>query len=162
MNRRTLASLTLCVAFAAAPAWAASDASFVRKALQGDNSEMRLGEIAADRGASIEVRQFGRMLRQDHRQAKQDALQVARRLGVRPTSAMTPEARQEARKLMRLSGAAFDHEFARYMVDDHRKDVDDFEKQARRGGSATRRMAERTLPTLRHHLEVARSLARGT
>ena len=153
-----LAAVTL----AAGTAYAASDHAFIRKAMQGDNSETRLGTIAAERGASPEVRDFGRMLARDHAAAKQDAVRVARALGVAPTSNMTPEARAEERRLARLSGRDFDHEFARYMVENHRKDIEDFQKQARSGGALTRRLADQTLPVLRHHLQEARDLSRST
>lgn len=146
----------------AGAAHAASDQAFIRKAMQGDNSETRLGTIAAERGSSAGIRDFGRMLAREHAAAKLDAARVARALGVAPTSQMTPEARAEERRLARLSGRDFDREFARYMVEDHRKDIDDFQKQARSGGPQTRRLADRTLPVLRHHLQLARDLSRRT
>lgn len=145
----------------AGAAQAASEQAFIRKAMQGDNSETRLGTLAMQRGASPGVRDFGQMLVRDHAGAKQDAVRVARRLGVAPTSQMAAEARAEERRLSRLSGRAFDSEFARYMIEDHRKDIDEFQKQARSGGPQTRRLAEQTLPVLRHHLQVARDLSRS-
>jgi putative membrane protein len=159
MPRALFASVFLAAVTAAGAAIAAPDAAFVKKALQGDNSEMRLGELAAAKGASPGVRDFGRMLSRDHAQAREQVLPLAQRLGIRATDAMAPEARAEERKLNRLSGRAFDREFARYMVQDHRKDIDEFQRQARTGGGQTRRLAEQTLPTLRHHLDVARGLA---
>ena len=72
---------------------------------------------------------------------------------------MAPEARDEAAKLARLSGRAFDAEFARYMIEDHRKDIADFETEARGGGPVTRALATGTLPTLHKHLEIAERLA---
>lgn len=132
---------------------------FLRKAIKGDNSEMTLGSLAARRGVSAGVRDFGRMLERDHRAAKADAAPVARRHHIAPPSTMMPEARAEQRKLERLSGRAFDREFARYMVDDHRKDISDFEKEANsRDPADVRALARHTLPTLRKHLETAQSL----
>jgi putative membrane protein len=86
----TLASVLLAVA---SPSAAASrGASFLEEAMQGDNSETTLGSIAAKRGASAGVRNFGRMLSTDHRQGKVQAAAVARRLHVPVTNEMASEA----------------------------------------------------------------------
>lgn len=137
----------------------ANTTEFLRKAIQGDNSEMNLGSLAAQRGASAGVRDFGRMLERDHRAAKADAVRVAAHHHVAAPSTMMPEARAERRKLERLHGRAFDREFARYMTQDHRKDIADFEKEANsRDPADVRSLARQTLPTLRKHLETVQSL----
>lgn len=140
-------------------AFAASDKSFLKKALEGDNSEVALGQMAEKGGASAGTRDFGRMLHTDHAAAKAKALPVAQAHGVSDTDAMAPEAKAEAMRLKRLHGAAFDREFARYMVKDHKKDISDFEKQATTGDAATAGLARDTLPDLRRHLEMAQKLS---
>jgi putative membrane protein len=134
--------------------------AFLKKALQGDNSEMRLGRLAEQQGHAPALRAFGRTLARDHAAARQQLLPVAKAHGVPATTEMAPEARTEYAKLRRMHGWAFDQEFARYMVKDHRKDIADFEKQASHGDRSTRRLAQRTLPTLRKHLRLAEGLAR--
>jgi putative membrane protein len=86
------------------------DRHFLTEALKGDNSEVALGRLAAERAARPAVRDFGRMLRTDHTRARDDAALVARWMGIRPTREMTPEARQEEARLRRLRGPAFDRE----------------------------------------------------
>ena len=54
---------------------------------------------------------------------------------------------------------AFDREFARYMVQDHKTDISDFEKQVATGDKATADLARQTLPVLRKHLATAEHLA---
>jgi len=150
---------TLVVAGFAVPAAAAhGDRHFLENALKGDNSEMMLGSLAAERGASPELRDFGRTLRDDHARARDQTVPLARREGVPITQAPMPEAASERRKLERLHGRAFDREFARYMVKDHRKDIAEFEAQARRRGPAGD-LAQAILPDLRKHLDMARRLA---
>src|ERR1700712_2559474 len=100
----------------AGAAFAGPHQIFLKKALTGDNSEMALGQMAQQRGASAATRDFGRMLNEDHAAAKAKALPVAQQHGVADTSEMAPEAKAEAKKLGTLSGSAFDREFARYMV----------------------------------------------
>ncbi|MDB5425959.1 MAG: putative outer membrane protein [Phenylobacterium sp.] len=134
-------------------------AHFLNDAIRGDNSEMMLGEMAAHDGASPAIRGFGRALHDDHARAREDALRVAATLGMPAPDGVMPEARKERRKLAGLHGRAFDREFARYMVTDHRKDIAEFRKQARRGGP-TGELARRTLPDLEKHLSMAQGLTR--
>jgi putative membrane protein len=62
--------------------------------------------------------------------------------------------------LARLSGAEFDRMYMQHMLQDHKKDVAEFEKEAEKGtDSALRTFAQQTLPTLREHLTLAESLA---
>ncbi len=153
------AATAVLVLGAISPARAANDESFVKTAVQGDVSEMTLGKLAAGRGSSDGVRAYGRMLAQDHAQGRDQALQVARTVGAHPPQKPTGEADREYRKLQGLSGAAFDREFVRYMVHDHRRDIQDFEKQAAKRGPAAS-LARDGLPMLHKHLDVALKLSR--
>lgn len=157
---RVLTLVALGAMAAAAPALAGPrDNQFIQDAIKGDNSEVRLGEMAQRRGASPGVRDFGAMLSTDHSQARDQAASVARRMRIDPPDEMAPEAREEAEKLRGLDGRAFDREFARYMVNDHRKDIAKFEREARGGHGPARELARQTLPTLRKHLRVAERLS---
>jgi len=131
---------------------------FLSDAIKGDNSEMTLGSLGARRGQSRGVRAFGATLHADHAKGHAQAVAAARRDRVAVPSGMMPEARAEYRKLQRLSGRAFDREFARYMVEDHTKDIAEFQEQARTGDRVTRELARATLPVLRKHLRMARAL----
>jgi putative membrane protein len=160
MIRSTLVAVALVIGSSCPrPALASADQAFLKKAIEGDNSEMRLGALAAKRGQSVSIRAFGQMLEKDHADAKLQATKVARAAGLAPPTQMSPEARVELAKLNRLKGAAFDREFARYMVEDHKKDISDFEKQALSPDAATAALAKQTLPALRTHLATAESLA---
>ena len=139
---------------------AAPPAKFLHEALQGDNSETRLGQLISTRGASRDVRDFGKTLARDHRQARAQAADVARQMHVPVPTTMMPEAREEYSKLQRMHGAAFDREVRRYMINDHRKDISDFRKQVHGGDRRTAALAEAQLPTLRKHLRLAESLPR--
>ena len=156
---RTLATLA-CVAAAAMSVPAFADTSdFLTKAIKGDNSESRLGALAARMGHSAEVREFGAMLVRDHDKARRQAVPVAERRRVPVPTAVAQEARAEYVKLQGMRGAAFDREFGRYMVEDHRKDIADFEKEAAsRDPADVRALARQTLPALRRHLAAARAI----
>lgn len=129
--------------------------AFLTKAIEGDNSEITLGRVAEHKGASPEVRRFGAMLVHDHAASRVQAEKIASAFGVKPTSELQPEAKDELNKLHGLSGKAFDQEFARYMVQDHRKDIDDFNQEAQGGQPRLAAFAKKTLPTLHKHLDMA-------
>lgn len=142
-------------------AWSAPAPRFLQDAVSGDNGEIAIGRLAQQRGSSHEAVEFGRTLESDHSAARTQALQTAREMGVHVQSgAMKPEAMQLRRRLSRLSGPAFDREFATAMIADHRKDIAKFEMQQRTGDRATSRLAAETLPHLRHHLEMAMAIPR--
>ena len=133
---------------------------FLHHAIEGDNSEMTLGKIAAQRGGTPGVREFGRMLATDHSNGKLEAAGVARKLNTYVPRSMAPEAIREKGKLSRLSGRDFDREFANYMVEDHKNDIADFEAEAAAvDDPPIVALAKKTLPVLRKHLETASRLA---
>jgi putative membrane protein len=134
-------------------------AQFLTDAMKGDNSEVKLGKLAQDMGSSQGVKDFGKMLENDHGKAKDQVAQVAKAMNVPTTDEMMPEADAEYTKLQGMSGAAFDKEFASYMVDDHKKDIDKFQKEANSSDpTQVTDLAKQTLPTLQKHLKTAQSL----
>ncbi|MGZ5922866.1 MAG: DUF4142 domain-containing protein [Rhizomicrobium sp.] len=151
-------SILFAAALMPAAARADSPREFLYQALQGDNSEIMLGNLAADRARDPAVRDYGRKLASDHSQARSEVLDVGRRFGIRPTREVASEARDEREKLQDMHGRDFDREFVRYMVDDHRKDIDDFRDEAREHHGEVSNLAGRQLPTLREHLRIAMSL----
>lgn len=158
---RRLPTLLLVSALAAAPALAQPKLqdTFINDKVEGDNAEILLGQLAQEHAASPAVRDFGRMLVQDHQTDHDKTLQVARQLGVKLTGDLAPETRTEARKLGGLAGEAFDREYVQYMIDDHQKDIREHEEQAKEGGVAGK-LAQDSLPTLRLHLKAAQALMR--
>ena len=154
-------SLTLLAgAFAATSALAAPPRLFLRDAGMGDNSEIELGRLAEQRGASAAAKDAGRMLQRDHSASKEAAAPLLRRFNVPPPAGVKPEARAEMRRLQGLRGRAFDAEFARFGVAEHQKDIAKFQAQARTGDRDTAAYARSQLPVLRHHLQMARDLLR--
>lgn len=159
MSRSALLLLGAATALVSTAAWSAPARQFLGDAIRGDNSEMTLGQIAASRGDSAGVRDYGTRLHDDHANARVEAVRVARALRVPVPAGMMPEAVRERSRLRRLSGPAFDREFVRYMTHDHHEDIAKFEAQARSGDRRTAALARAQLPTLREHLRIAESLA---
>jgi putative membrane protein len=138
------------------------DRNFMMKAATGGMAEVRLGELAQSKGSSQEVKQFGAQMVKDHGQANDELKRIAAAKGVQLPTELDREHRQLMEKLQALSGAQFDREYVKAMLDAHKKDVALFEQQVRAGRNAdTRAFAEKTLPTLRQHLTHVQTLDRA-
>jgi putative membrane protein len=132
-----------------------ADHKFAMEAAMGGMMEVELGKVAAEKGASDEVRQFGQRMVDDHSKANEELMRVASSKGMTLPTAPDPKHRAEMQRLSALSGEKFDKEYVKMMVKDHKKDVGEFEKEAARGMDADiKAFAATTLPTLREHLQM--------
>src|SRR5207302_967475 len=68
---------------------------FLMKAIEGDNSEVMLGQLAEQKAASQEVRDFGRTLAADHGAHKGKAATLAQSIGVTVATGPTKDAQKE-------------------------------------------------------------------
>jgi putative membrane protein len=135
--------------------------AFIQKAIAGNLAEIKVGQLAQQKGASESVRNFGMVLERDHSTANQQAMSAAATMGV--TSPAEPGRKEQAeyRHLASLSGAKFDKAFVKAMVKDHKKDIAEYEKEVKAASnSPAASYAETSLPTLQKHLRLAESLER--
>ncbi|MBS3651415.1 DUF4142 domain-containing protein [Pseudaminobacter sp. 19-2017] len=154
----TAAAALALTAAGLSPAFAESGKKFIQHAVQGDNAEIDMGRLATQKSGNQQVKDFGNMLLNDHTTAKNQATDVGRQIGVKPSDGMPRAARREEHKLQGMSGAAFDKEFVNYMIKDHQKAISEFQRQAKARDKATADLAKQQLPTLQKHLEMAQSL----
>ena len=136
----------------------AINSAFVTDAIKGDNGEVAIGQLAQAQGQSQAVKDFGKLLVSDHGAHKQELAALAQTAGVPVTNEPTDEAKANLEKLKGLRGADFDKQFKTMMVEDHTKDIAKYEKQASSGDTQTAALAQKTLPTLRKHLDAANAL----
>jgi putative membrane protein len=159
--KRTILLALIAGPLAATAALAAPPATFLRQAGLTDNSEIELGALAEQRGASQMTREMGRTLQRDHRASQAAAAPLLQRYRLRPPTGLLPQARTEMRRLQGLRGPAFDREFARFGVTAHQQAIAQFEAQARNGDRPTADFARAQLPVLRAHLRMAQDGLRG-
>lgn len=138
-----------------APAAAGGAHDFLKEAIKADNSEILLGRMGERYATTPAAHSFAQMLVDDHTEARSEAVRLAAHLHMRPPRVPQKEAMEERERLRGFSGWAFDGEFARYMVEEHRKDIAKFLKEADARDGAASALARHQLPTLRKHLELA-------
>lgn len=155
----------------------ADDANrFIEKMGHVGAAEIKLGQLAAERAANAEVKQFGRRMVADHQKASAELKQVASKMSV-TIPAQPDEKHQElADRLSKLKGAEFDREYMKAMVDGHEEVARDLERHAAPAARPGERSvgttgdaaagaeasisawASKTLPDVRQHLEQARKI----
>jgi putative membrane protein len=134
----------------------AADQDFAIKAAQGGMAEVELGKLAQERGSSDHVKEYGKMLVDDHARMNNELKDIASKENIVLPSGVSSEQRQNIDRLAKLSGAQFDREFLTDSAKDHREDIAEFEKESNSGqDQALRDFASKSLPTLRKHLEMA-------
>lgn len=137
---------------------AKADTAFLTDALKGDNTEVAIGKLAAAQALSQKSKDFGAMLATDHGTHKGKVATLLVGAGGTSTDEMSDEGQANMKKLSALKGAEFDKAFKVVMIDDHKKDIAKYEKQASAADAATASLAKETLPTLKKHLEAAKAL----
>ena len=135
----------------------AGSQKFLKEAIEGNLAEVEMGKLSQKQGASEGVRAFGQMLEKDHSDANQKATAVANSISMKAPTAPNKKQKADYDKMSKLSGVKFDKAFAAHMVADHKKDIKEYEKAAKKQ-DAVGNYAKETLPTLRKHLETAQSL----
>jgi len=133
-----------------------SDRKFVEEAAKGGMAEVELGQLASQRAQSPDVKQFAQRMVTDHGKANDQLKQVASSKGVELPSGTDKSTQRKMDKLQKLQGAEFDKAYMNDMVKDHKKDVKDFQKQAKSAKDPdVKNFAAQTLPTLQEHLQMA-------
>jgi putative membrane protein len=139
---------------------AAADKTFVMKAAEGGLAEVQLGQLAADKASSDDVKQFGKMMVDDHTKANDQLKSVAQQKGITLPTDLNAKDKAEKDRLSKLSGEQFDKAYMQAMVKDHVKDVSEFKKESTSAKDTDlKNFASQTLPTLQTHLDKAKTVA---
>jgi len=139
-----------------------SDEDFAKDAAQGGLAEVKLGQLAEEKGLSEAVRSFGKRMVEDHSKANEQLKDVALREKVKLPTELSKKNQKTYDRLSELSLDAFDRAYARDMVRDHQNDVATLKQEASSGqDQAIKNFALQTLPTLEDHLKMAREMEQG-
>ena len=148
---------------------ASTDESFVKEAARGSQMEVELGRMAQQKSTNQEVRQLAAMLAQEHQAAYQQLQTIATKHNIQLPKQESGEAQKDPnmQKLSDLQGQQFDRQFVQTVIDEHQKDIQEFQNQARTSQNAdVKQFATATLPKLQQHLQMAQrvqaSLAQGS
>jgi putative membrane protein len=133
------------------------DRQFMTDVAKGGMTEVHVAKMGIEHGTSQAVKGFSQRLVNDHTKANQELMALATRKSVQ-LPADDPNM-ASSMPIAKKTGADFDKEFAKMMVDDHQKTIALFETEAHSGSDPdVKNWASKTLPTLRSHLAEAKML----
>jgi len=132
----TLTSVAALVcAFTIAPALAHAaddnDKQFLAKAAQSDVNEIKLSELAIEKGTNPAVKAFAKRMVTEHKMMSASMKPFADSWGVAPATDLDEDHQKEYQKLNGLTGNDFDKEYIDQMVSDHAKALDAFTSEAK-------------------------------
>ena len=96
-------------------------------------TEVQLGQLAADKGSSQDVKDFGSKMVTDHGKANDELKSIATSKGLTIPDKLDEKHQAAVDKMSKLSGAAFDKAYVSAMVKDHKEDDAAFAKEAKSG-----------------------------
>jgi putative membrane protein len=139
---------------------APTTSDFVTEASISDMTEIAAARIALEKG-DAEEKQFADQMVRDHSQTSDElkALVSSGQVQAAPPTALDDASQKKLDKLASGTPADFKSQYDPMQVDAHKSAVSLFERYAKGGDNAKLKdWAEKTLPKLQHHLEMANML----
>lgn len=136
--------------------------TFITKAAGGGMMEVELGRLAQQNAASERVKNFGQMMVTDHSAANDDLKSVAKQKNLTLSETMPAEHQHHQEDLSKKKGSDFDKAYMKMMVEDHKKDIDEFEKASKNATDPdVKNFATQKLPILKKHLDSAQAIKKS-
>ena len=135
------------------------DEIFLHEIAAAGMTEVEFDQLAQQRAGKPSVRDFGRQMVEDHSKANARLNAMVQTSEIKLPTAMNPTYKKSFDDLTRLQGAAFDRVYIKRQIDDHTRVAQMLEHQIAHGQDPQlKAFAAETLPTVRHHLEIAHTL----
>ncbi len=132
---------------------------FVTKAANGGMMEVELGKYAQQNANAQRVKDFGAMMERDHSRVNAELKSICQSKGMSIPSSMDAATKNHTDKMKMNVGEKFDRAYIDMMVNDHKKDIGEFEKAEKSvKDNDLRAFITKTLPTLRTHLDSAQAI----
>ena len=137
------------------------DATFVKEVAEGGMVEVELGKIAATKATRDQVKAFGRQMEEDHGKANEELKAIAAKKGIDLPKNLQGKHQRTIDRLSKLSGMEFDRQYMRLMVEDHKENLQKFQRQADKGKDPeVKQFANKQVPVLNKHFEMAQAADR--
>ena len=129
------------------------ETDFANDAGAGGMMEVELGQLAEKNGSSPAVKNFGKMMVTDHSKLNDELKDLAAKKNITLPTSVTSDQQNDIDKLTKETGKDFDKDYVSMMVDDHKKDIDAFEKaQDKITDTDFKVFITKALPVLHKHL----------
>ena len=139
-----------------------SDTAFAAKAAVGGMAEVALGKMAAAKGASTKVKDFGKMMVMDHGKANAELMGIAKNKNITLPAGLDAEHQAKSDSLSKLSGKDFDMAYVNAMIEGHKKTLALMQAEAANGKDADlKAFATKTAPVVQTHLDAIMKIQAG-
>jgi putative membrane protein len=133
-----------------------NDAQFLMDAAEMQHEEIRLGQLAQQKGNSAHVKDLGKMMEDDHSKGLTELQALAQSKSVSIPSSATEDSMDAYKDLNEKTGNDFDKSYSDLMVEHHEDAIKLYEDAASDSEDANiRTWASEKLPGLRTHLKHA-------
>lgn len=136
---------------------------YLEKAAAGDLFEVESGKLAAQKGASNDVKQFGRMMTQDHMASTDKIKQAAAKSPKAEAEPAKLTGHQQAtmKRLMEAEGRQFDKLYVDAQMEAHREALELHRSYAATGDDpALKKAASEIAPVVEKHLAELRKISK--
>jgi putative membrane protein len=131
---------------------------FVKEVAMSDMFEIQSSQLAQQKASNDKTKQFAAQMVADHGKTSSELKGMAPNKSVIP-SKLDSSHQSKLDKLKGLKGEDFAKQYKSTQVGAHKSAVGLFERYAKGGDNAQlKSWASKTLPTLKHHLEMAQAL----
>jgi putative membrane protein len=133
--------------------------NFAVSAANGGMAEVAMGQVALTNGFSQRVKDFGSMMVKDHSEAGEKLKKLASSKNITLPAVLSDKEQKHVADLQKKTGKDFDKAYMNMMLDDHKDDIKEFQKESTNGKDADlKSFAMTTLPILQKHLDSARAI----
>jgi len=163
LGQVALAGLVLTAAVgptqAVAQQAAATDSTFILEAASLGLLQVKLGKVAAEKGSSASVREFGKRMVADYTKAN-EALAAGAKQAAYPAPVLLRQHRQIFDRIAGAGRDSFDKKYMAEMVAEHGDAVRLFQQEADKGRVASlKQLAANMLPAMQQHMTLATETA---
>ena len=140
------------------------DKSFLQDAAEGGNAEVEASKLALAQSGSGDVKTFAQEMVDGHGKAGTELKGLADQKGVKVSDTPTMVKKTEIKLLSERKGSSFDQHYADSIgVKAHEDTIKLFQTEVAKGTDPdVKAWAQKTLPALEHHLEMAQQLKAKT
>lgn len=136
-----------------------NEADFMVEAANGGMTDVKLGELAQKSAHNQRVKDFAGMMVMDHSAAGNQLKSLASSKNITLPDSLSESSQEDLQDLSKTTGNDFDKAYMKMMLDDHQKDVKDFQDELNDvKNSDLHKWVSNTLPVLQKHLDSARAI----
>jgi len=129
---------------------------FAKTAAEKGLLEVKLAQLAQNRGSSAVVKDLAKKMENDHSKANDELRMAAASRNISVPEQLSEKAQRKYDKLAEKTGEDFDKAYTKCMVKDHKKNLAMFKKEAKKEDSQFKDYASNKVPVLEHHLHMSK------